>query len=236
MITKTEESFSLNPELLHAILHHARPLGHHARKTDLNLGFGFVYYAFVRALRPRHVLVIGSGYGFSVVCLALGLKDNDRGRLLFVDPAYSLAKDGPLKTIGGTGAWRDPKDVKEHFTRFGVEHLVEHYHMTSQSFFGRSAKLELPTFDLAFIDGNHSFQNVKHDFVHTVEHSRKDTYIFLHDTNIYIRELIRHAGVKRWVNRLRREENSFEILDFPFDSGVALVRVLEPRIWRLLEQ
>lgn len=71
----TEAPFSLNADLLQAILTYAKPLGHHARKSDLNLGFGFVYYAFVRALRPKNVLVIGSGYGFSVVCLALGLKD-----------------------------------------------------------------------------------------------------------------------------------------------------------------
>jgi predicted O-methyltransferase YrrM len=35
-------------------------------------------------LRPRHVVVIGSGFGFSVVCLALGLKDNGKGKLDFL--------------------------------------------------------------------------------------------------------------------------------------------------------
>jgi hypothetical protein len=48
-------------------------------------------------------LVIGSGYGFTVVCLALGIKDNGSGSLTFVDPSYLLLRDGPFKTIGGTG-------------------------------------------------------------------------------------------------------------------------------------
>lgn len=45
-------------------------MGHHEGPDRLNLGFGFIYYALVRALRPKHVVVIGSGYGFSVVAHA----------------------------------------------------------------------------------------------------------------------------------------------------------------------
>ena len=87
---RPERSFSLEPDLLREILEHAKPLGHCEQAAQLNLGFGFVYYGLVRALRPRHVLVIGLGYGFSVVCLGLGLKDNGAGVLSFVEPSYSL--------------------------------------------------------------------------------------------------------------------------------------------------
>src|SRR3989338_3366225 len=89
-----EAPFSLDPAVLRAILDHAKPLGHNEEPDKLNLGFGFLYYGLVRALRPRHVLVIGSGYGFSVICLALGLKDNNKGKLSFVDPSYSVLKHG----------------------------------------------------------------------------------------------------------------------------------------------
>ncbi|MGZ5099053.1 MAG: hypothetical protein ACXWG9_17755, partial [Usitatibacter sp.] len=79
--------FSLDAPLLREILLHARPLGHHEEPANINIGFGFLYYGLVRALRPRHVVVIGSGFGFSVVCLALGIKDNQRGALSFIDPS-----------------------------------------------------------------------------------------------------------------------------------------------------
>src|SRR5215470_5285839 len=115
-----EDSFSLDARMLREILQHAKPLGHNEHAATLNLGFGFLYYGLVRALRPRHVLVIGSGFGFSVVCLALGLKDNDRGMLSFVDPSYSVLKHGPLHTVGGTSQWDDPEKVYAHFDRFGV--------------------------------------------------------------------------------------------------------------------
>src|SRR5262245_41897687 len=225
-------SFSLDPTSIRQILDHARPLGHREETATWNLGFGFVYYSLVRALRPRHVVVIGSGYGFSVVCLALGLKDNQGGTLTFVDPSYSLLQDGPAKTIGGVDFWHDAAHVKGHFARFGVEAIATHYKQTSEEFFWRYEEYALGPIDLAFIDGNHSYASVQHDVIGMLKHSHKNTYALLHDTNIYLREMLRHAGVKRWLRRqATRHKAAFEYVDFPFASGVALLRVLDPEIW-----
>lgn len=223
--------FSLDPAMLRTILDHARPLGHNEEPSNLNLGFGFLYYGLVRALRPRHVVVIGSGFGFSVVCLALGLKDNGDGNLSFVDPSYSVLKHGPLRTVGGTSQWDDPQKVKAHFRRFGVERVVTHYKLTSEQFFTDYARRGLPKIDLAFIDGSHSYADVRHDFLAALRHSRRNSYLLLHDTNIYMRELVRHAGVKRWLRRIAVEKKHFEVVDFPFSSGVALVRNIGSRTW-----
>ncbi len=227
--------FSLNPVLLREILDHAKPMGHNETPLNLNLGFGFVYYGIARALRPTHTLVIGSGYGFSVICLALALKDNEGGSLTFVDPSYSLLKDGPMKTIGGRGTWNDPADVSRHFEKFGVDGIVTHHKMRSDDFFSSYKDLGLSTVDIAFIDGNHAFDHVKQDFINVVKQSRKNTYVFLHDTNIYVREMLRHSGVKRWLKILRRENQALEVVDFPFASGVALVRIVEPHVWEQLQ-
>src|SRR6516164_8390789 len=125
-------TMSLGTSTLKDILEHARPLGHYEEPDTLNIGFGFVYYGLVRTLRPRHVVVIGSGFGFSVTCLALGLKDNGRGHLNFVDPSYSLVADGPLQTIGGTAQWDEPEKVTRHFARFGVEKQLTHHRLRSE--------------------------------------------------------------------------------------------------------
>lgn len=105
-----DELFSLSPDLIRRVLREAKPLGHHSRTKNHNLGFGFLYYGLVRALRPRHIVVIGSGYGFSVVCLGLGLKDNEKGQLTFIDPSYSLIKNGPFHTVGGQSKWEHPQE------------------------------------------------------------------------------------------------------------------------------
>jgi predicted O-methyltransferase YrrM len=224
-------TFSLDESTLEDIFEHARPLGHHEDRGRLNLGFGFLYYGLVRTLRPRHVVVIGSGFGFSVVTLALGLKDNDEGALTFVDPSYSVLTHGLLHTVGGTSQWDDPEKVRAHFARFGLDDRVTHHKKTSQEFFEGYGELGLPAIDLAFIDGNHSFADVRADFIGTMRHTRRGSYILMHDTNIYIREMVRHAGVKRWLREVRRDAECFEVVDFPFSSGVALIRVLRDGPW-----
>jgi len=225
-------TFSLDAPMLETILQHAKPLGHHEDRGSLNIGFGFLYYGLVRTLRPAHVLVIGSGFGFSVVTLALGLNDNGEGLLTFVDPSYSLFKNGPLHTVGGTSQWDDPTKVRAHFSRFGVEDRIEHHKMTSEEFFKAYDRKGLPPIDIAFIDGNHSYDDVRHDFVAAMGRMRKGGFILLHDTNIYVREFVGHAGVKKWLREIQRETEWFEAVDFPLASGVALVRVLRDGPWQ----
>lgn len=231
MFQQENAQFSLNPFVIRNILEHAKPLGHNEKPANMNLGFGFFYYGLVRSLRPRHVLVIGSGFGFSVICLALGLKDNQCGRLSFVDPSYSLAKHGPFKTIGGKDNWSDPRGVYAHFARFGVEDIVTHYKMTSREIFASYKKFKLSKIHLAFIDGSHAFKDVREDFLGVYRHCIRNSYILMHDTNIYIREMLRHSGVKRWLKLVQEQKDMFEAVDFPFDSGVALVRVKRKKIW-----
>ena len=226
--------FSLNSMILKDILVHAKPLGHNEKPRNQNLGFGFIYYGVARALRPKHTLVIGSAYGFSVVCLALGMKDNGAGRLSFVDPSYSLIKDGPTKTLGGRGTWNDAETVRNHFRRFSVDDVVTHYKLRSDQLFPNYEKLQLPAIDLAFVDGAHSYESVRYDFTQVLRRSRKNTYVFLHDTNIYVREMIQHAGVNKWLNVLKKEQRALEVINFPFSSGVALVRIVNPNIWKQL--
>jgi predicted O-methyltransferase YrrM len=227
--------FSLSKDIIEDIFKHAKPLGHHEEFPNLNLGFGFIYYGLVRTLRPRHIAVIGSGFGFSVVCLALGLKDNGFGKLSFVDPSYSLLKDGPHKTIGGSNHWNNPQEVHAHFERFGVSNIVSHFKKTSAQFFNEYEQLNLKSIDVGFIDGNHSFNDVKYDFLQMINHTHKNSYILLHDTHIYIREILRHAGVKRWLNIVKKHEDFFEVVNFPFSSGVALVRVLQDETWEYVQ-
>lgn len=225
------DGFSLDAAMVGDILRHARPLGHHEDADRLNLGFGFLYYGLARALRPHHVVVIGSGFGFSPVCLGLALRDNGFGRLSFVDPSYSLLRHGPFMTVGGTSQWDDPARVRAHFARFGLDEIVTHFRMTSAEFFGRYEERELPRVDLVFIDGNHSFAQVRQDFIDVMRNTRRNSYLLLHDTNLYLREMVGHAGVKRWLRVLRRDSDCFELVDFPFSSGVALVRVLRDGPW-----
>ncbi|WP_208598310.1 class I SAM-dependent methyltransferase [Desulfatiglans anilini] len=229
------QSFSIDKDLILKILNQAKPLGHHTDKSNLNLGFGFLYYGLVRSLRPKHVVIIGSGYGFSVVCMAIAMIDNAVGKMSFIDPSYNLLKDGPIKTMGGRGNWNNPEDVNALLNQFDIAHIVNHYKMTSEHFFNHYENYNLPSINLAFIDGNHSFENVRFDFINVLKRSKKNSYILLHDTNIYMREAIRNTGVKRWLKYVKANKY-IEVVDFPYSSGVAITRVLKVEAWKYLPE
>ena len=92
--------------------------------------------------------------------------------------------------------------------------------------------MQLPPIDLAFIDGSHAYKDVKYDFFKVIERSKRNTYILLHDSNIYIREILKHSGVKKWLNTIKLYKEFFEVIDFPFSSGVAMVRVRKANAWK----
>ena len=78
------------------------------------------------------------------------------------------------------------------YSKSGVENMKntkgyfgknsEVYNGKSDDFF-KDAMANKPQIALAFIDGDHTYEQVKKDFDNVWEHVVKDGYIFLHDTN-----------------------------------------------------
>ena len=63
-------------------------MGHLQRRRDLNLGFGGLYYALGRILRPEPAIVIGSLRGYAPCLIAKSLLDNvEGGTVVFIDPS-----------------------------------------------------------------------------------------------------------------------------------------------------
>ena len=125
--------------------------------------------------------------------------------------------------------------MHKHFLQFGLNGIVSHHKLTSDQFFAAYKDLDLPTINLAFIDGNHSYKEVRNDFLQVCKCASKNTYVFLHDTNTYIRETLRHSGVNRWLKIIKKEKELFEVVNFPFSSGVALVRLKAGDAWKFIK-
>ncbi|MFZ5585309.1 MAG: O-methyltransferase [Thermodesulfobacteriota bacterium] len=227
--------FSLVPDLLRQVLAETKPVGHHHQSASMNLGFGFVYYGLVRALRPRHVLIIGSGHGFSAVCLALGIKDNRCGILTFVEPTLAWLSSGRPPTAGQVSAWQPAEKVRDHFSRFGVADQITHHRLVCAEFFDRYDELKLPVIDLAFVDGVRAASEVSFDFTQLLRRTRKNTYILVHDKAFSSRRELRHSSVLRWLKVLTKNPEAFECVKFPFAKGLALVRVKRSNAWKQFE-
>src|SRR5450755_753521 len=137
--------FSLNNAIIEKLLRETFPSYQATSLEDSNLGFGFLFYAFARLIRPEKIVVIGSKAGFSVASFALGVKDNygtliqevdcydtkiihagKFGTVFFVDPSFSEPK-GDSNHWHGIGFWDDPEQVQRHWEKFGVSKYIQHH-------------------------------------------------------------------------------------------------------------
>jgi hypothetical protein len=132
-----------------------------------NLGFGELYYALVRLLRPQRVVEIGSLHGFSAMCLAVGLRDNGAGYLWSIDPGLWDA------------TWHTPDHIDRLRDQFHVEDYWEHLTLRSDQALDRIPDLERG-FDLVLIDGDHTKQGARFDLEH---YGVRAAWILLHDSH-----------------------------------------------------
>lgn len=185
---------AISQELAISILQQVKPLRQNASGIE-NLGYGWIYYGLIRSLKPKHTLVIGSGYGFTPIVCAIGHKDNEYGRVTFVDPGYAGLIQGQ-----GVGKWKDPNAINNLTAQFSVGKFLTHYKMRNDEFF---PSYHLPSIDIAIIDGSHDYRNAKYDIAHCALHLSKDGLLILHDSDAFandigfygVREAIRNANL-----------------------------------------
>lgn len=229
---------SLNNDTIEKLFSETMPSFQAISQRDSNIGFGFLYYGFTRALRPKNICVIGSKAGFSAISFALGLKDNagsriknvscwdtelieeaTAGKVFFVDPSYSSERNDENHWYG-IGFWDDTEKTKEHWKKFGVENFITHYKMTSADF------LENPDcpsdIDLLYIDGDHSFEGITHDFTKYYDRLSKDAIILAHDVDPNLKEEDPATGGYEALEKL--DKNKFEVFRLPVFPGLAIVR------------
>lgn len=188
-----------------------------------NLGYGQFYYGLVRMIRPRNVLVIGSGYGFTPGMIALALKhDGGRGRVMFVDPGYDGRIQGPERAHGGTGVWRNPNRAQARWDCLGVQGLIRHFPERNDEFFPRFRSRKLSAPDLAVIDGAHDLDNAAYDTEETLKILKIPGYMLHHDSTSWFSGL--GMGVNQVVEALELEH---QVMTFPGRAGLTLTRVVK---------
>lgn len=208
----------MDPEWIEQLFSHHELLemGHGQTPEDLNIGLGWLYYAQVRILRPRHVVCIGSWRGFAPMVLAKALLDNRQGgRLTFIDP--SLVDD----------FWADPVRTQDWFRSFGIDN-IEHHRCTTQDFVRSAAFGLLPAVGMLFVDGFHTAEQARFDHEAFMPLLEPDGCVFFHDavrrktSRIYGKDRHYEQTVCDYIGELRLRSD-LQVMEFPLASGVALV-------------
>jgi hypothetical protein len=192
-------------------------MGHDQRLQDNNLGLGWLYYALGRILRCRRAVVIGSYRGFSPALLAKAMLDNiEGGEVTFIDP--SMADD----------FWNTAEKVKSHFFQLSTPNIA-HFCMTTQEFVKSSEFALLSRIGLLMIDGFHSAEQARYDYLAFIEKLDSEAVVMFHDSvrrwtsPIYGKDREYDHTVYLLMERLRQDPG-LEVFSLPFGGGITLVR------------
>jgi predicted O-methyltransferase YrrM len=151
------------------------------RESFADLGFGWIYWALSRIWKAKRILVIGSGQGFSVACFSLGIQDHLDGKVWFVDPGYSTWTVDHQVEDHAAGLWENGDSAVEHFEKnLGLTNIIPLLMRSDEAF--TKIKNDNVTFDIIYIDGEHSYSQVLNDFRNAGKSLKPDGLILAHDT------------------------------------------------------
>lgn len=192
--------------------------GHNVNFTQYFLGFGLIHYAFVRNLKPKHILCIGSRKGFIPATIALACKDNGIGHVDFVDAGYG--PEEPTKHWSGVGFWKQ-EDSKKHFAQIGVSSYITTHVMTTSVY---AKKYHEKRYQYIYIDGDHSYEGVKQDFSLFWPRLTRGGFMVFHD--VVAKGYLDKGLFGVW--KLWKEIKNKHAIIFPFpkDSGLGIVQKL----------
>lgn len=198
-----------HPELLR--------MGHNQSAAGLDLGLGWIYYAFARLLQPARAVVIGSHRGFVPMVVARACRDNcARGAVTFIDP--SQVDD----------FWRDRERTQAWFSEFGLDN-IEHHLSTTQEFVASTAYGEIGSIGLLFIDGYHTAEQARFDYEAFAAKLAPRAIVMFHDSmverisTIYGSAAAYRMSVGDYLSELKRDP-ALQLLDVPFGTGLTLLR------------
>lgn len=188
--------------------YHARDHNHN-HYANSSLGFGFIHYAFIRNIRPKRLLVLGSQRGFVPSICALACKHEEEGFVDFVDAGYDL---GDENSWGGLGIWK--KATNNYWRPLGVEDYIKIHNVRIEDFDLHGK------YDYIYIDGDHSYEGVKANYELLYPYLREGGYMVFHDISVDKETKYGKCGVKKFWEELEAKEK----LSFPFSAGLGIIR------------
>lgn len=189
--------------------------GHRANINKADLGYGWIHYSFIRMIKPKRILCVGSRHGYIPAVLAQACKDNNKGCVDFVDPGYNQ-EDGGHWT--GVGYWKTEAG-RNCFVEHGLKNWIILYLMTSKEY----AKKNNRKYEYVYIDGDHSYKGVSLDHKLFWPRLRKYGFMLFHD--VCIQEKLPEG--QYGVYKLWREISNKHSFIIPFEgSGLGVVQKL----------
>ncbi len=151
------------------------------RESFQDPGFGWLYFGLCRILSAKKALVIGSGRGYSVACMALAMRETPEAEVLLIDPGYTQWQVDNSVSDGAVGLWQHGEALS-HFKQHLNLDNVRLMPLRSDEAFA-TLKEQGAIFDLILIDGEHSFKQGFSDLQNAKAVLSPGGIILAHDAN-----------------------------------------------------
>ena len=184
-----------------------------------------LYYGFVRALKPRHVAILGAGLYHLAECFALAVEKNGGGLLSLVASSRPKIKNLLMENLREKRKY--DRTVENKFLEYLPDEITTRYDLTSEQFFADYERHGLPGIDIALIDADRNFRAVRLDLTCVLAHARKNTLIFLHERRLTHWKFPHHYRSSRWPERIKNLTGAVEFIKVPFPSQGYLLRVTQ---------
>lgn len=176
------------------------------RKFKLSLNHVEVIEFFVRLLRPKNFIEMGTQFGETTV------------RVLPLIPEHYYGVDIKLQD-----------NMKFLASQYKNLHLFE---KTTDEYFAKDYDKRM--FDMAFIDASHDYEQTFKDFLNIKDFIVPDGIIFFHDTYPSTFEETKpnlSGDCYKLPEKIRLEHNDeFEIITFPVNPGLSMARKVKKHI------
>ena len=157
-------------------------------KRVVNYERGILLYSLIAKYKPKNVLEIGTGEGYSTLCMAWAMTDyNINGKIFTIDPKPF---DVPVERYV---TWENnPKhdtimlSRKELWNKFANKEWIKKIEVLT-GFSGevlRKKTEKFPKMDMGFIDGHHAYEAVIHDFYAFLRTASEHFYLLFDDYNL----------------------------------------------------
>jgi predicted O-methyltransferase YrrM len=178
----------------------------------------WLLYGIARSLKPTVAVEVGSARGKSACFVGMALKENGFGRLYAIDPHTRTD-------------WNDSESVDTYdIMRGHLENLALTDVVTIVRKRSNESQAGLPMLiDLLFVDGDHSYEGVKADWVTFKPRMSPSGLVVFHDTiwelNPNDKWYRTDIGVAQFIEELR--EQGYPVVTIERDYGVSIVQPVQ---------
>lgn len=210
--------------------------------TDLHMGDGIIVYSMIQHMRAKNCVVIGSGGGYIPRIVTQARIDLHSQGIFEGNPDYNWGDIGVTYVVDACNGIGGPNDLENEESFYRTHFYPRFIKSTSESAYYDFFVRQDIKIDFLFIDGDHSYEGVKKDFLLYSKLLSEHGIIMIHDTDpIYEETLIvsedakkdyhRFDGPSKFISELQENTewnlinlHNFRILmDKPSSSGITII-------------